>query len=144
MAVDFSEKNYIEDFYNNNKHYYYSRFLGLIYFLFFESQLLGAIINIFFWFLSALFFYKILIHLNTSKSNINLALIFYSFFPTFFGTSFEIKNKEQLNDALHKMLNTENLAVYLIFTLVLIIALFNVVGSIIMMILDKKKDLKIS
>ena len=40
-----------------------------------------------------------------------------------------------------KMLNTEYLAVYLIFTLVLIIALFNVVGSIIMMILDKKKNL---
>jgi len=39
------------------------------------------------------------------------------------------------------MLNTENLAVYLIFTLVLIIALFNVIGSIIMMILDKKKTL---
>lgn len=53
-----------------------------------------------------------------------------------------IKNKIQLNDALYKMLNSENLAVYLIFTLVLIIALFNVVGSIIMMILDKKKNLK--
>ena len=52
-----------------------------------------------------------------------------------------IKNREQLNDALYKMLNTENLAVYLIFTLVLIIALFNVIGSIIMMILDKKKTL---
>ena len=39
------------------------------------------------------------------------------------------------------MLNTEYLAVYLIFTLVLIIALFNVIGSIIMMILDKKKTL---
>lgn len=52
-----------------------------------------------------------------------------------------LKNKEQLNDALYKMLNTENLAVYLIFTLVLIIALFNVIGSIIMMILDKKKTL---
>ena len=39
------------------------------------------------------------------------------------------------------MLNTENLAVYLIFTLVLIIALFNVIGSIIMMILDKKNDI---
>jgi lipoprotein-releasing system permease protein len=61
---------------------------------------------------------------------------------TLFGSSFQIKTKEQLNDALHKMLNTENLAVYLIFTLVLIIALFNVVGSIIMMILDKKNDLK--
>jgi lipoprotein-releasing system permease protein len=39
------------------------------------------------------------------------------------------------------MLNTENMAVYLIFTLVLIIALFNVIGSIIMMILDKRKNL---
>lgn len=52
-----------------------------------------------------------------------------------------IKNKAQLNDALYKMLNTENLAVYLIFTLVLIIALFNVIGSIIMMILDKRHSL---
>ena len=52
-----------------------------------------------------------------------------------------LKNRAQLNDALYKMLNTENLAVYLIFTLVLIIALFNVIGSIIMMILDKKKSL---
>ena len=40
------------------------------------------------------------------------------------------------------MLNTENIAVYLIFTLVLIIALFNVIGSIIMMILDKRKNIK--
>ena len=52
-----------------------------------------------------------------------------------------IKNRMQLNDALYKMLNTENLAVYLIFTLVLIIAFFNVIGSLIMMILDKKKSL---
>jgi len=57
------------------------------------------------------------------------------------GDSFTIKNRMQLNDALYKMLNTENLAVYLIFTLVLIIALFNVVGSITMMILDKKQNL---
>ena len=57
------------------------------------------------------------------------------------GNTFTIKNRAQLNDALYKMLNTENLAVYLIFTLVLIIALFNVVGSIVMMILDKKKNL---
>jgi len=53
----------------------------------------------------------------------------------------EIKNRAQLNDALYKMLNTENLAVYLIFTLVLIIALFNVVGSIIMVILDKRENI---
>ena len=60
---------------------------------------------------------------------------------TIFGDSVIIKTRAQLNDALYKMLNTENLAVYLIFTLVLIIALFNVIGSIIMMILDKKKNL---
>lgn len=60
---------------------------------------------------------------------------------TNFKNRFIIKNREQLNDALFKMLNTENLAIYLIFTLVIIIALFNVIGAIIMMILDKKKSL---
>jgi lipoprotein-releasing system permease protein len=60
---------------------------------------------------------------------------------TVFGDKIIIKNRIQLNDALYKMLNTEYLAVYLIFTLVLIIALFNVIGSIVMMVLDKKKNL---
>lgn len=58
-----------------------------------------------------------------------------------FPNRFIIKNREQLNDALFKMLNTENLAVYLIFTLVIIISMFNVIGAIIMMILDRKKSL---
>lgn len=53
-----------------------------------------------------------------------------------------IKNRAQLNDSLYKMLNTENLAVYLIFTLVIIIALFNLIGALIMMVLDKKGNLK--
>ena len=57
------------------------------------------------------------------------------------GNNVIVKNRAQLNDALYKMLNTENLAVYLIFTLVLIIAFFNVIGSLIMMMLDKKKSL---
>lgn len=53
-----------------------------------------------------------------------------------------LKNRQELNSTLYRMLNTENLATYLIFTLVLIIALFNVVGAIIMMVLDKGQDLK--
>jgi len=52
------------------------------------------------------------------------------------------KTRMQLNDALYKMLNTENIAVYLIFTLVIIIALFNLIGALIMIILDKKSNLK--
>ncbi|HET8884951.1 MAG TPA: FtsX-like permease family protein [Salinimicrobium sp.] len=59
-----------------------------------------------------------------------------------FDSDVNVKNRAQLNESLYRMLNTENLAVYLIFTLVLIIALFNVVGSIIMVILDKKENIK--
>ena len=61
---------------------------------------------------------------------------------TIFNKKINIKNRAQLNDSLYKMLNTENLAVYLIFTLVIVIALFNLIGALIMMILDKKANLK--
>ncbi len=59
-----------------------------------------------------------------------------------FGTKVIIKNRLQMNDALYKMLNTENMVVYLIFTLVIILLLFAFVGAIIMIILDKKSNLK--
>ena len=57
------------------------------------------------------------------------------------GNSFVIKDRMALNEDLYKMFQTENLATYLIFTLVLIVALFNLVGAIIMMILDKRQNL---
>ena len=57
------------------------------------------------------------------------------------GDDFVIKDRMALNKDLYKMFQTENLATYLIFTLVLIVALFNLVGAIIMMILDKRKNL---
>jgi lipoprotein-releasing system permease protein len=59
-----------------------------------------------------------------------------------FNSKVTIKNRAQLNESLYKMLNTENLAIYLIFTLVIIIALFNLIGALIMMILDKKGNLR--
>ena len=58
------------------------------------------------------------------------------------GDNIVLKNRQEQNSSLHKMLNTENLVTYLIFTLVLIIALFNVVGAITMMILDKQQNSK--
>lgn len=58
------------------------------------------------------------------------------------GNTFKIETREQLNAVFYKMLNTENLVSYLVFTLILIIALFNVIGAIVMMILDKKENLK--
>jgi lipoprotein-releasing system permease protein len=65
-----------------------------------------------------------------------------SFLEKTFNNSIVIKNRAQLNDALYKMLNQENVVLYLIFTLVLIIALFNLIGAIIMMIIEKKQNLK--
>lgn len=61
---------------------------------------------------------------------------------TIFKNKITVKNRAQLNESLYKMLNTENIAVYLIFTLVIIVALFNLIGALIMMILDKKGNLK--
>ncbi|TFG75526.1 MAG: FtsX-like permease family protein [Flavobacteriales bacterium] len=61
---------------------------------------------------------------------------------TLFGSKVIVKDRRALNNTLYRMLNTENLATYLIFTLVLVIALFNVVGAITMMILDKQQNSK--
>ena len=58
------------------------------------------------------------------------------------GNDFEIKTRQQLNSVFYKMLNTENLVSYLVFTLILVIALFNVIGAIVMMIIDKRENLK--
>ena len=58
------------------------------------------------------------------------------------GDQFKVQTKEQLNEVFYKVINTENFVSYLIFTLIVIIALFNVIGAIIMMIIDKKANLK--
>lgn len=58
------------------------------------------------------------------------------------GNDYKVQTKEQLNEVFYKVINTENFVSYLIFTLIVIIALFNVIGTIIMMIIDKKDNLK--
>ena len=60
-----------------------------------------------------------------------------------FASDLSVLDKEDLNPALYKMLNTENLAVYLIFSLVALISMFNLVGSITIMMVEKKKDLRV-
>ena len=60
-----------------------------------------------------------------------------------FASNFSVLNKQDLNPALYKMLNTENIAVYLIFSLVALISMFNLVGSITIMMVEKRKDLRV-
>ncbi|WP_370511751.1 ABC transporter permease [Lutibacter sp. Hel_I_33_5] len=59
-----------------------------------------------------------------------------------FGTHLKVETRAELNALYFRVMNTENFVVYLIFTLIVIIALFNVIGAIIMMIIDKKRNLK--
>ncbi|TDQ21917.1 lipoprotein-releasing system permease protein [Tenacibaculum caenipelagi] len=58
------------------------------------------------------------------------------------GNDFKVQTRAQLNTLYYKVINTENFISYLIFTLIVAIALFNVIGSIIMMIIDKRENLK--
>lgn len=53
-----------------------------------------------------------------------------------------VKNRAQLNESLYKMLNTENLVLYLIFSLVIAVTLFTLIGALIMIIIEKKSNLK--
>ena len=59
-----------------------------------------------------------------------------------FGAGFNIENRIQQNKTIYKMLNSEQIAVYLVFALIIIVALFNVFGALIMMIIEKRKNLQ--
>lgn len=53
-----------------------------------------------------------------------------------------VRNKIQNNESLYKMLQTERLAVYLIFSLVIAVTLFCLAGALIMIVLEKKDNFR--
>jgi lipoprotein-releasing system permease protein len=59
------------------------------------------------------------------------------------GNQFTVKNRKEQNTELYKTLNYERWAVYMILTFVLIIAIFNIIGSLTMLVIDKRKDIAI-
>jgi len=59
------------------------------------------------------------------------------------GPGFTVKNRREQNTALYRILNSEKWAVFSILTFVLIIAIFNIVGSLTMLVMDKRKDIAI-
>lgn len=61
---------------------------------------------------------------------------------TIFNNTVTLKNREQLNDSLYKMLNAENLVTYLFCSLVVVLTLFCLAGALIMLILDKRENIK--
>lgn len=59
------------------------------------------------------------------------------------GSRFIVKTRYQQHDYLYKTMQGEKYAVYLILILILVIASFNIVGSLTMLIIDKKEDIAI-
>ena len=56
------------------------------------------------------------------------------------GEDYIIKNRFMQNEFLYRVMKTEKWAVYFILTFIFIIAAFNMIGSIAMLVIDKKKD----
>lgn len=57
------------------------------------------------------------------------------------GEDFEVKTRYEQNEILYKTNNTEKWATFLILSFILLIATFNVIGSLTILILDKKRDI---
>ena len=58
-----------------------------------------------------------------------------------FGDMYKVENRLEQQEFLYKILNTERLAIFLILTFIIIIATFNIIGALSMLMLDKKKDI---
>lgn len=59
------------------------------------------------------------------------------------GTSYIVKNRIEQNQALYNVLGSEKWMVYLILTFIVIIAIFNIIGSLTMLVIEKLKDISI-
>ena len=57
------------------------------------------------------------------------------------GPEFKVHNRQQQNELFYKVMKSEKWAIFLILTFILIIASFNIIGSLSMLIIDKKKDI---
>ncbi len=59
------------------------------------------------------------------------------------GPDYSVKNQQEQQETLYKIMRSEKWAVYVILTFILILATFNVVGSLSMLMIDKRKDTEI-
>ena len=58
------------------------------------------------------------------------------------GPGFKVKNRFQQNESLYKMMKYEKAAIYMILIFVIIIIAFNIFGSLSMLIIEKKEDIR--
>jgi len=59
------------------------------------------------------------------------------------GESYNVQNRSEQNEAAYRVFKTEKWATFAILTLVILIAAFNTIGALTMLVLEKKKDIYI-
>jgi lipoprotein-releasing system permease protein len=60
-----------------------------------------------------------------------------------FGEGFLVQNRYEQQEIFYKVMRSERLAIFFILTLILIIASFNIIGSLTMLIIEKERDIEI-
>ena len=59
------------------------------------------------------------------------------------GDDFQVQNRYEQHEVFYKVMKSEKWYIFLILTFILIVASFNIIGSITMLIIDKKRDIMI-
>jgi lipoprotein-releasing system permease protein len=59
------------------------------------------------------------------------------------GNNFAVKNRKEQNTELYKTINYERWSIFMILVFVMIIAIFNIIGSLTMLVMDKRQDIAI-
>lgn len=62
---------------------------------------------------------------------------------TLFGAGFLVQTREEQNQTFFGVMKMEKWVIYFILTLILIVAAFNIVGALTMLVLEKKKDIQV-
>lgn len=95
-------------------------------------------------------FAKELLNEHDAVSAIEIYIRDSSRVPTFqkeiqhdLGESFIVKTREQQNPLLYKTVRSEKWIVFFILTIIGVIAIFNIIGSLTMLVIDKKKDMAV-
>lgn len=60
-----------------------------------------------------------------------------------FGKDYIVQNRYEQQEIFYKVMRSERLAIFLILTLIIVIASFNIVGSLTMLIIEKERDIEI-
>lgn len=60
-----------------------------------------------------------------------------------FGSNFIVQNRFEQKEIFYKVMRAERLAIFIILTLILVIASFNIIGSLTMLIIEKERDITI-